>query len=81
MALTVAEATGSTRRTLDDGYHASVMCREITCPTCGQPGWAGCGRHVDQVLAHVPEDERCSCGAGAAKSVSSGSWLSRILGR
>jgi hypothetical protein len=35
------------------------MCRAIVCKTCGKMSWAGCGMHVDQVLAGVPRSERC----------------------
>ena len=50
------------------------MCRQTTCRTCGRPGWAGCGAHVEQVLGHVPQDERCQCAtAGGAKK----SWFRR----
>ena len=41
------------------------MCRPITCARCQRPTWRGCGRHVEQVLGHVPESERCTCGSGA----------------
>ena len=54
------------------------MCREVTCKTCGKPGWAGCGAHVEQVLAHVPKASRCAyakTGAGAGI----GSAIKRIL--
>lgn len=37
------------------------MCRRVTCKVCGRPGYEGCGRHVEQVLGDVPEDERCKC--------------------
>ena len=37
------------------------MCRQVQCQDCGKPSWAGCGAHVEQVLAHVPKAERCSC--------------------
>lgn len=29
------------------------MCRRINCATCGRPSFAGCGAHVEQVLADV----------------------------
>lgn len=35
------------------------MCRAVRCKTCGQTTWAGCGRHVNQVLAGVPRADRC----------------------
>lgn len=37
------------------------MCRRVTCSTCGRPDWAGCGAHVDAVLADVPPSDRCRC--------------------
>lgn len=36
-----------------------VMCRAVRCKTCGKTTWAGCGMHVDQVLAGVPTADRC----------------------
>jgi len=35
------------------------MCRRVSCSICGKVGWAGCGAHVEMVLAGVPEDDRC----------------------
>ena len=35
------------------------MCRAVTCRTCGKRTWAGCGQHVDQVMAGVPKAQRC----------------------
>lgn len=60
------------------------MCRRINCGKCGKPTWAGCGQHVNQVLAGVPKAKRCNCAETALdskfkKSLSSG-WLGRILG-
>lgn len=54
------------------------MCRRITCGTCGKPGFAGCGRHVEQVLGGVPPEKRCRCreeGRGGG-----GSWWRSLLG-
>lgn len=36
------------------------MCRAATCRTCGKTTWAGCGQHVDAVMAGVPRADRCS---------------------
>ena len=33
----------------------------MICRSCGKPSWAGCGAHVDRVLADVPRAERCGC--------------------
>ncbi|WP_354637914.1 hypothetical protein [Kitasatospora camelliae] len=54
------------------------MCRRTTCRTCGKYTYAGCGQHVDQVLAGIPKADRCSC---PASTRTGGSWLSRLLGR
>lgn len=53
------------------------MCRPTTCRTCGKTGWAGCGQHVEQVLAGVPKSERCQ---GHADEPSTG-FLAKLLGR
>lgn len=37
------------------------MCRPATCKTCRKSTWAGCGAHVDQVMAGVPVGQRCTC--------------------
>ena len=47
------------------------MCHRISCPRCGKPTWAGCGRHVEEALAGVPPAQRCSCPPPD-------SWLARL---
>jgi len=37
------------------------MCRRIECAKCGRPTYAGCGAHVERVLANVSVPERCHC--------------------
>jgi hypothetical protein len=37
----------------------------VTCEKCKKATYAGCGRHVEQVLGDVPRDERCDCRAKA----------------
>jgi hypothetical protein len=37
------------------------MCVQVSCNKCGKPTYAGCGAHVEQVLGHVPRDQRCKC--------------------
>ena len=59
------------------------MCRRVVCEECGKPGFAGCGKHVEQVLGDVPVAERCGChGTPSAKSeqnrAGSGSWLDAL---
>lgn len=48
------------------------MCRAITCTKCKRPTWAGCGAHVEQVLGHVPEAERCQCRAAKSAGAQGG---------
>jgi len=33
----------------------------MKCSSCGKATYAGCGRHVEQVLADVPPADRCRC--------------------
>ena len=54
------------------------MCRAVTCKTCGKTTWAGCGQHVDQVMAGVPRRDQCE---GHARESRKDSFLSRLLGR
>lgn len=44
------------------------MCRRVNCPKCGLPTYAGCGAHVEQVLADVPISKRCQCREATAKA-------------
>jgi len=62
------------------------MCRRIDCAKCGRPTFAGCGAHVEQVLANVPPAERCRCREEKAKDAKSDagagrSWLRDLLGK
>jgi len=43
------------------------MCSPAPCPTCGKTTWRGCGMHADQVLARVPEQQRCACDGSPQK--------------
>jgi hypothetical protein len=48
------------------------MCRRIRCEQCQKPTFAGCGKHIDQVLKDVAPEARCHCKAEAkAASVES----------
>ncbi|WP_172826673.1 hypothetical protein [Mycobacterium sp. 1423905.2] len=35
------------------------MCYAVQCQVCGKTTWAGCGEHVDEVKAVVPQDQWC----------------------
>lgn len=37
------------------------MCQKVTCDKCGKPTWQGCGDHIEEALAGVPEPDRCTC--------------------
>jgi hypothetical protein len=55
------------------------MCRAAKCGKCGKTTWAGCGAHVDQVMAGVPQDQRCRChekGASTTEASTSGAQSS-----
>jgi hypothetical protein len=53
------------------------MCRPTRCKSCGNITWAGCGKHVAQVKAAVPDDQWCP----GHEDPDNDSWLRRILGR
>lgn len=53
------------------------MCRAVACRRCGKTTWAGCGQHVDQVMAGVPRAQRCACPPEAPKP----GLLSRLFSR
>jgi len=48
------------------------MCRRISCERCHKPSYAGCGAHIEQVLADVPEAQRCHCREEAQAKRASG---------
>jgi hypothetical protein len=55
------------------------MCRAVTCKTCGKTTWAGCGRHVDEVLAVIPQSDRCA--GHVSEHEHRGNWLARMFNR
>lgn len=61
------------------------MCRPVACKKCGKTTWAGCGEHVDSVMASIPTNDRCRCSDDAKSSVgaqkSSAGWLASLFGR
>lgn len=57
------------------------MCRRTTCRACQKVTWAGCGAHVDQVMAGVARDERCRCTEEERAAARRPSLLGRLLGR
>lgn len=57
------------------------MCRPATCKTCGKTTWAGCGQHVDQVMAGVPASHRCPGHVQPTTSTNGSGFLGRLFGR
>lgn len=57
------------------------MCRPVSCKTCGKTTWAGCGQHVDKVMAGVPTSQRCAGHVDPQPASAGGSFLSRLFGR
>lgn len=40
------------------------MCVPVLCRSCRKFTWSGCGRHASDVLAAIPESQRCGCREG-----------------
>lgn len=55
------------------------MCRAVNCRSCNKTTWAGCGNHVQDVMAHIPRSDRCSCDPNAAKKQGAG-FFARLFG-
>lgn len=36
-----------------------IMCYPVTCSVCGKITWDGCGEHVAEVKASVPDEQWC----------------------
>ena len=49
------------------------MCRRVECSRCARPTYAGCGAHVERVLADVPPGQRCRCREEQAKGAAASS--------
>ena len=52
------------------------MCRRVECESCGKPSFAGCGRHVEEVLGDVKREERCQCKVAEPRE---GTMFDRLL--
>ena len=59
------------------------MCRRIECSKCGRPSYAGCGRHIEQVLGDVRPEDRCRCHEERPSDTPSPalSWLRGLFGK
>ena len=58
------------------------MCRPVNCKTCAKTTWAGCGQHVAQVKASVPDSAWCAGGhTKEERAAAGGGWFARLIGR
>jgi hypothetical protein len=37
------------------------MCSKVICRNCIKPTWSGCGEHIEEALAGVALEDRCTC--------------------
>ena len=56
------------------------MCQRVTCHSCRKPTYAGCGRHIEQVLGDVPLEKRCQCKEDPQSTKPKDSWMKRLIG-
>jgi hypothetical protein len=54
------------------------MCSKVTCKVCKKPTWSGCGEHVEEALAGIPNSERCE---GHPKSQAKSGLIARLFGK
>jgi hypothetical protein len=40
---------------------ACKMCYQVKCKQCEKITWRGCGKHVEQTMKDVPDDQKCKC--------------------
>jgi len=55
------------------------MCHEARCKSCGKTTWTGCGQHVDQVKARVPDANWCP-GHPDQEIADKGRWFRKLIG-
>ena len=53
------------------------MCSPVICRVCGKTTWAGCGQHIEQALAGVPAEQRCTGHDEAEPAVPTSGLFSR----
>ena len=56
------------------------MCSSTTCKKCGKATWKGCGNHIEQALAGVPKDKRCTCRERASSEPVKSGFFARRRG-
>ncbi|CAB4336808.1 unannotated protein [freshwater metagenome] len=56
------------------------MCRQVLCDSCKKITWAGCGEHIAEAMAGVPDENRCTC-ERQGPAAQSASIFSRLFGK
>lgn len=41
------------------------LCLKVQCDRCNKITWKGCGRHAEEVMKDVEEEDKCKCNKGA----------------
>lgn len=54
------------------------MCSRVVCNMCKKYTWSGCGQHIDEALAGIPNDQICTGHVSEAKD---SGIFGRIFGR
>ncbi len=59
------------------------MCHAVRCQVCSKTTWSGCGEHIEEALAGVPQGERCPGHSDAeiARFRAENSVWKRVFGR
>lgn len=55
------KSVGFDKLFIDTTVQRAKLCSFDAHLCVGLATWAGCGRHVEQALAGVPQDQRCKC--------------------
>ena len=57
------------------------MCSPTNCKKCSKTTWAGCGQHVAQVKAMVPNSQWCNGHDNEPAAPGEGRFFSKMFGR
>ncbi len=57
------------------------MCSPTSCHACSKTTWAGCGSHVEQVMARVPKAQQCRCSDAEKAAAKPPSMMQRFRNR
>lgn len=54
------------------------MCSKVICKLCKKPTWSGCGEHIEEALAGIPNSERCP---GHPKEETKSGFMAKLFGK